>query len=184
VAHAGTGTTNQFVTQEINPSQQMNASQTVRTLDELRTVTREGERGFRAGAARARDPLLRAQLFECAHACARAGLELTDWIERLGGQPSLHGGRIGAMHRGWRGLRAALARNDDRAILAECQRGEGHALAIYRNALDDHLPHAVRELVLRQFEGVMENYEGMRRLHECLHPAPATVAPTGGEAAP
>jgi uncharacterized protein (TIGR02284 family) len=162
----------------------MNASQTVRTLNELITVTRDGERGFRACAARARDPLLRAHLLERAYACARAGLELTALIEQLGGEPVRYGSRIGAMHRGWLGLRAALARNDDRAILAECERGEGHALAIYRNALDDPLPAEVRGLVLRHFEGVMENYERIRRLHESLRPAPATVTPTGGEAAP
>ena len=161
----------------------MNASQTVRTLNELMTVTWDGERGFRASAAHARDSLLRGHLLERAQACARAGLELTACIEQLGGEPVRRGSRIGAMHRGWLGLRAALARNDDRAILAECERGEGHALAIYRNALDDPLPDAVRGLVLRQFEGVMENYEHMRRLREGLRPAPATVAPTGGEAA-
>jgi uncharacterized protein (TIGR02284 family) len=162
----------------------MNSSQTVRTLNELLTVTWDGERGFRASAARAHDPLLRDHLLERAQACVRAGLELSVCIEQLGGEPVRRGSRIGTMHRGWLGLRAALARNDDRAILAECERGEGHALAIYRNALDDPLPDVVRGLVLRHFEGVMENYERLRRLREGLLAGPATVAPTGGEAAP
>jgi uncharacterized protein (TIGR02284 family) len=160
----------------------VNSAQSVRTLNELVSVTRDGERGFRACAMRARDWRLRAHLFERAHICARAELELQAWIERLGGEPVRHGTRMGAVHRGWVGLRAALARDDDAAILAECERGEGHALAIYRNALDDPLPEDIRELVQRQFVGVMENYEEIRRLqHFVLRgPAPSSLE---GEAA-
>jgi len=153
----------------------------VRTLNELLSVTRDGERGFRACARRVRDWRLRTHLFERAHVCARAELELQASIEKLGGEPARRGTRMGTVHRGWVGLRAALVRDDDAAILAECERGEGHALSIYRNALDDPLPDDVRELVQRQFVGVMENYEEIRRLQRLLVRACASP-PIEGEA--
>ena len=162
----------------------MHPGQTVRTLNELITVTRDGERGFRACAARARDPRLRDHLLARAARCARAALELAACVQQLGGEPVRRGSRMGAVHRGWMGLRTALAMRDDAAILAECERGEGHALAMYRNALDDPLPEPVRELVQTQFVGVIENYEEIRQLHRFVVPAVTTVAPTSeGQAA-
>ena len=63
---------------------------------------------------------------------------------------------------GWAGLRAALARGEDAAILDACERGESWILEAYRNALDDHLPEFVRETVLRQFEILMSTHDAIR----------------------
>lgn len=46
----------------------------------------------------------------------------------------------GALHRGWINLKAALTSGDDHAILAECERGEDHAVAEFRKALQEPLP--------------------------------------------
>lgn len=46
----------------------------------------------------------------------------------------------GALHRGWINLKAALTSGDDHAILAECERGEDHAVAEFRKALKEPLP--------------------------------------------
>jgi uncharacterized protein (TIGR02284 family) len=161
----------------------MNASQTVRTLNELITVSLDGESGFRACAEHVRDPMLQRHFVARAQMCARAAAELQVWVERLGTEPVRHGSRIGAVHRGWLGLRAALADDDDAAILAECERGEGHALGSYRDALDDPLPEAVRQVVLQQFLGVMENHEEIRRLHQ-QRGVPLVRRPTSGKVAP
>lgn len=40
----------------------------------------------------------------------------------------------GVMHRGWINLKGALTSGDDHAILAECERGEDHALEVFRKA--------------------------------------------------
>ncbi len=162
----------------------MHPAQTVRTLNELITVTRDGERGFRACAARARDPRLRDHLLARAATCSHAALELAEWVQHLGGEPVQRGSRMGAVHRGWLGLRTALAMDDDAAILAECERGEGHALATYRNALDDPLPEALHQIVHSQFVGVIENYEEIRQLHRFVVPtvAPAIVPASEGPA--
>ncbi|HVE16207.1 MAG TPA: PA2169 family four-helix-bundle protein [Chthoniobacterales bacterium] len=46
----------------------------------------------------------------------------------------------GAIHRGWINLRSVLTSGDDHAILAECERGEDHALAVFKKAADADLP--------------------------------------------
>ena len=163
----------------------MHPAQAVRTLNELITVTHDAERGFSACGVRARDPALRAYLRARARSCASAAEQLQKWVQRLGGEPARRGSRMGAVHRGWAGLRAALALDDDAAMLAECERGEGHALAIYRNALDDPLPEPVHQLVLQQFAGLMKSHDEIRLLHLAPTLVPAIAArPRGYDPAP
>ena len=142
----------------------MKHSQTIRTLNELIAVSRDGEKGFRVCAQLVRSERLRTLFDDRSRACAQAVQELQFWVRELGGEPSTEGSAMGTLHRGWVDVLATLSRHDDETIIAECERGEGYALEVYRNALDDHLPEPVRRIVLRQFEGVVNNYGRIRRL--------------------
>ncbi len=142
----------------------MKHGQTVQTLNELIAISRDGERGFGTCAQWTRDPRLRRLLAARSRSCALAASELGARVRQLGGEAARHGSTFGAVHRGWVDLRAALAYDDDAAILAECERGEGYALEVYRNALDDPLPDFARRVVLRQFMGVMDNHDEIGRL--------------------
>ena len=122
------------------------------TLSELLAVNRDGENGFSTCAEHAREAALKRALLRRASARIAAGAELRDLIGQLGGDPASRARIIGASLRGWVNLNAALALNDDDALVDECEHGEDHALEVYRNALDDHLPDFVRQVVLRQFE--------------------------------
>jgi uncharacterized protein (TIGR02284 family) len=51
---------------------------------------------------------------------------------------------------------AALDGADDRAVVAECERGEAVALEAYRAALGGDMPANVRAMVERQFAEVKE----------------------------
>jgi uncharacterized protein (TIGR02284 family) len=53
----------------------------------------------------------------------------------------------GALHRGWINLKAALTSGDDHAVLAECERGEDHAVSEFRKALEEDLPAEARSTV-------------------------------------
>ena len=94
--------------------------------------------------------------------CATAIGELEALVERLGGGRQAHGRWPVFWRSGWTGLRAALARGEDGAILDVCERGESWILEAYRNALDDHLPDFVRDAVLRQFEVLMSTHDAIR----------------------
>jgi len=155
----------------------MKHGQAVRTLNELITISRDGERGFGNCAQWVRDWSLRRLFAAREGSCALAALELSALVRQLGGEPVRHGSTIGAVHRGWVDLRAALAYRDDVAILAECERGEGYALEVYRNALDDPLPDFARTVVLRQFLGVMENHDEIGRLIRMRRAHPVGHAP-------
>jgi uncharacterized protein (TIGR02284 family) len=142
----------------------MTNAQTIRTLNELIIVSRDGEKGFRICAEYVRDEHLKILFLERARSCAQAVDELQAIVRELGGEPAHEGSAFGTMHRRWVDVLATFSSDDDATIVAECERGEDYALEIYRNALDDHLPDFVRRIVLQQFEGVMNNHDQIRIL--------------------
>ena len=135
----------------------MNYRYTIVTLSELLAVSRDGESGFISCAEHARADVLRQLFVSRASRHALAAAELSGLIGQLGGDPATHGKIFSTNRRGWVTLPAALKQNNDDALVDECERGEDHALEVYRNALDDHLPEFVRQVVLRQFEDLMSD---------------------------
>ena len=71
-----------------------------------------------------------------------------------------------AVHRGWLSLKSAATSRDSKAILKECERGEDYAKAKYAEALKLDLPAAVREIVARQYQGVIANHDRVRDLRD------------------
>jgi len=133
-------------------------------LNELLIVTRTGEHGFRTCAERVGSPSLRVLFAAIADRHQSAATELRELIDRIGGDAGSRCLLPGAARRGWVNLPVALTLNDDGALVDECGRGEDHALEVYRNALDDHLPEFVRHVVLRQFEELMNDRQLIRVL--------------------
>jgi uncharacterized protein (TIGR02284 family) len=161
----------------------MNDRYTIATLSELLSVARGAERGFTACAEHAHADALKKLFVSRASRRAAAAWELSELVERLGGDPAT-GRTRGATPRGWVNLHAALTQNTDEALVAECEHGEDHALEVYRNALDDHLPEFVRQVVLRQFEGMMSDHDQIRFLGSDPLQGGLVAASTGGSAWP
>ena len=78
--------------------------------------------------------------------------QLRTKIRGLGGKPDSAGSVNGAI-----GM-------DDRAILAECERGQHLAKNEYEAALDEDLPLEIRAMVERQYHRVTENSGRIRIL--------------------
>ena len=162
----------------------MNDRYTIATLSELLSVARDGERGFIACAEHAHADPLKKLFVGRATRYAAAARELSNLIARLGADPAALGKTRGATRRGWGNLHAALTQNTDEALVAECEHGEDHALEVYRNALDDHLPEFVQQVVLRQFEGMMSDHDQIRFLRSEPLQGGLVAASTGGDARP
>ncbi|MHB8812900.1 MAG: PA2169 family four-helix-bundle protein [Steroidobacteraceae bacterium] len=135
---------------------------TIEALTALICVRRDSEQALRMCAASLAAGPLKELCVQAAAECAAAIGELDALVEQLGGGSQPHGAVAGFWRSGWAGLRAALARGEDGAILDACERGESWILEAYRNALDDHLPDFVREAVLRQFELLMSTHDAIR----------------------
>jgi uncharacterized protein (TIGR02284 family) len=157
---------------------------TIVTLTELLTVTRDGELGFATCSDHARSDELKRLFTARARRRAVTVQELATLIAQLGGDPAVRSRLIGATRRGWVNLHAALSKNTDAALLEECEHGEDHALEVYRNALDDHLPESVRQVVLRHFEDMMSDHDQIRFLRGDPLQGGLVAVSTGGDARP
>lgn len=131
-------------------------AEVISLLNELIETCRDGREGFRTAAEGVQGAELRRLFLRYAQQRAGFAGELEDEVRRLGGDPERSGSLVASLHRGWMGLRAALEGGDDRAIVSECERGEGVALETYRTALDTDMPANVRAMVERQFAEVKE----------------------------
>jgi len=139
---------------------------TVSILNDLIETSKDGEKGFTKSAEDAGNAELKAVFMEGARRCSDAVQELQALVRSEGGDPEDTGSVASALHRGWVSLREAVTGRDDEAILEECERGEDYAKAQYRKALDSSLPFSIREVVERQYRGVVANHDRVRDLRD------------------
>ena len=144
----------------------MDAKDTIATLNGLIETCENGVKGFQTAAEAVKGSEAktvfqgRIKTIEQAEAALRAEVRL------LGGDPEKGGTAAGAVHRGWIDLKSVITGGDDAAIIAECERGEDHAVSQYEGALKKGLPLDIRAIVERQYQGVLQNRERVRRLKE------------------
>ncbi len=75
----------------------------------------------------------------------------------------------GAMHRAWINLKSAIAKRDDHAILAECERGEDSAVKEYREAIEEeNLAAPVREIISRQYAEVQSAHDRIKLFRDTM----------------
>jgi len=135
-------------------------------LNDLIETCKDGEYGFRQAAQDAHDPELKTLFSRRAGDCSTAAARLQEQVAALGDEPEEGGTATGALHRGWLGLKSAVAGRTDLAILEECERGEDVAKSRYQSALREELPPQLLALVQQQYEGVLRNHDQVRDLRD------------------
>ena len=142
-------------------------------LGELVEVCRNGEQGFREAASVVRDPHLAAIFGELSEQREQFATQLRYEISRLGGKPHNHGSLAGTLHRRWIEVRSVVSSDHDRAVIAECRRGDEQALRQYRETLQEELPEDVRKLIESQEAQIRDAYERLQGLERRLRQEPA-----------
>jgi uncharacterized protein (TIGR02284 family) len=135
-------------------------------LKDLVECSRDGEYGFRECAQQAKRADLRSMFLRHADECRSAAQQLNDLVRQCGGTPEEGGSTMGALHRGWVAVKSKLTTYDDKAVLAEAERGEDNARARFRKALEKPLPPHIRQVVERMDEGVQRNHDEIRQLRD------------------
>jgi uncharacterized protein (TIGR02284 family) len=142
--------------------------ETISTINDIIETLKDGQEGFRQAAEAVEDPELRSLFNECSLQRARFVGELQSEAVTLGeSKPEDSGSTAGALHRSWINLKGAIAKRDDHAILAECERGEDSAVHEYEEALEEeNLTGPVREIISRQFERVKSVHDRIKQLRD------------------
>ena len=138
----------------------------VSLLNDLIETCRDGQQGFQEAADGVERSDLRTFFSSCSLERASFAGELQSLVRSLGAEPVEEGSTVGALHRGWIDLKAAITGKDDEAILNECERGEDSAKESYNDALQEQLPANVREVIERQAASIRDKHDRIKALRD------------------
>jgi uncharacterized protein (TIGR02284 family) len=135
------------------------------TLNRLIETSRDAENGFHAASEVVDDPSLKRLFAAYSRQRGEFAHELEGQVRRLGGDPQQGGSVAGTLHRAVMNIRAAVSGPDERAVIAEAERGEDAAVRAYEVALRrSALPADVRAVIARQAAHVKEAHDRLRDL--------------------
>jgi uncharacterized protein (TIGR02284 family) len=142
--------------------------ETISTINDLIETLKDGQEGFRQAAKAVKDPELKSLFNEFSLQRSRFAGELQSQAVALGeSKPEDSSSAAGAMHRAWIDLKSAIAKRDDHAILAECERGEDSAVKEYKEAMEEeNLAASVREIISRQYAEVQSAHDRIKQLRD------------------
>lgn len=146
-------------------------------VDNLISINRDAEQGFRAAADAVADPALKQMFVDLSGQRAGFAAELQDAVRKLGFEPSNPLGAAGTLHGVWIALKAAVMANKAHAALEEAERGEDQSLKTYRDALGMILQSDLRTVVEKQLAAIEEAHARIRTLRNQTAPPPATPPP-------
>jgi len=142
-----------------------NSQHIAEELQDLIQISRDGEEGYRYGAEHAKDPQLKRLLNEVSSERAKFAGDLEAAAVRWG-KPDVDrsGTTLGAVHRGWSDLKAALG-GGDHAILSSIETGDELAQKRYDEAISDEgLPDDVVGILRNQAQAIVGTLDRIRAL--------------------
>ncbi|ALE89345.1 ferritin-like domain-containing protein [Pseudomonas versuta] len=139
----------------------------ISVLNDLIETSKDGQEGFKSCAEDIKQPDLKAFFVQRAADCGTAAAELQSAVRSLGGDPETSTSVTGDLHRRWVDVKSIFTGKGEEAVLNEAERGEDHALKAYKEALekiDKHQLLHIRDLVVRQLQGVQRNHDEVKAL--------------------
>ena len=130
----------------------MNRDEAISTLLDLVKVCRNNQHRYEVAAASSTDHQLAAQLEHYALRREEYALHLADITRIMGGYPDSGNGASPTHTSARLNLKSTLRSENERAAIAECERGEAHALRCYLDALAFDLPTQVLHILEHQYE--------------------------------
>ena len=136
----------------------------ISVLNDLIETSKDGEKGFMACAEDVKNTQLKQVFTKHAQDCRQAATELQAKVKSLGGDPETSTSVTADLHRFWVDIKSSVTGKDEAAILNEAERGEDHAKAAYKKALEKDLPADIRSFIQSQYEGVQKAHDEIRDL--------------------
>ena len=144
----------------------MNNEKIVSILNGLLQISRDGGEGFKTCADDVSDSALKMYFLNRAQSWDQIHHTLSAEVRNYGGNPNPSGTATGVLHRTWIDIKTGLTKQDNLAVLEECERGEAVALMAYENALRQEIPDNLRVLLERQYEEVKKDHDRVRQLRD------------------
>lgn len=134
-------------------------------LNKLLTTNRDAEKGYQEAAENAKDAELKSLFLAQSRQRGEFVMEAEREVRTLGGEPDNGTSLASDLHRAWINIKSTFAKDDDKATVQECQRGDQQALDEYNAVLQQtDLIASTRELLLRQKQSIDSARASMARL--------------------
>lgn len=135
------------------------------TLNHLISIANDGKYGYENAAEDVKDITLKQMFQQYSSERASYAEDLKREVASMGDDPDKSGGPLGALHRTWMDIKAAVTSGDREAILKTCVTGEEAAVKAYNDALDDeNITGNIRQLLTEQRSGVEAALNSIRSM--------------------
>ena len=144
-------------------------SHDVRTLNSLIATTIDSIDGYRESAEAATSTRFKEMFLARADERQSVAASLRQQVSALGGNPEDDGTLLAGAHRAFVDLKAAVVGNDDKAVIAEVERGEDHIKAKFEDALKDgELSSDTRSTIESAFTSVKAGHDEITALKHSM----------------
>jgi uncharacterized protein (TIGR02284 family) len=148
-----------------------NQKQVIDQVNKIIQTNLDRTAGYEKAKEQAKDPQLRTLFAECSDQSRQYVTELKPLVEQFGGQSATETSNAGDMYRVWMDIKTALASNNAKAVLQNCEKGEDVALNAYNEvtnqqegmALSDHRVH---QILNEQHAGIESMHQRIRTLRD------------------
>lgn len=139
------------------------------TVNDLIKTTIDSVDGYRSAGEDANSGQFQSIFFERATERENVADRLSQHVRQLGGTPTDNGSIVAGAHRVFMNLRDAITGTDDKAIVAEVERGEDYIKEQFETALTDNdLSTETKTLISQCYESVKQGHDQMRDLKHGL----------------
>jgi len=141
----------------------------VTILNSLIETTIDSVDGYRHSAGEATNEQF-AQIFRTrSEERQQVVARLRERVTELGGTPEKEGGLLAAAHRRFLSLRDAVTGSDDKAVIAEVDRGESYLNGKWEAALaDDALSSETKQLLTELYQSVRSGHDQWEALNKAI----------------
>lgn len=142
----------------------------VKVLNGLVEINNDRIEGYQRASEETKEADLKSLFSSMADQSRTLRQELAEEVVRLGGTPKEGTTNSGKLYRIWMDVKAALATNDRKAVLSNCEFGEDAAQDAYNSALkdDDFQKTFDVALVRRQRDELKQSHDKIRTLRDAV----------------
>ncbi len=142
----------------------------IEVLNDLIRINNDRTKGYETAAedVKSMDVDLQATFSKMGNDSRKYAAELTNEIERLGGEPTTGTTNSGKIHRAWMDVKATFTGKDRQAILESCEFGEDAAQKAYREALasDAEISAETRQLITDQQSSLKTSHDIIKKYRD------------------
>lgn len=139
-------------------------------LNDLIQINNDRVKGYEKAAADAKstDVDLHATFTKMADQSRKNAAELTNEVQKLGGEAATGTTSSGKIHRAWLEVKATFSGNDRQELLNSCEFGEDAAQKAYRNALasDAEMSADTRNLITDQQSSLKTSHDLIKKYRD------------------